>query len=144
MKSLMIVFGAILLIIATPFIFAAIDDAITQEYTQSIAGVSTSAGVYSANATLGRGVYSDDARSVLDISSNVTSDTPSAATYNSVSRVLTVSGLAQSQTRTLTVEFMIDSTTLPAGVATFLTLLRWFWVFIIIGMAGGAIYAFFD
>ena len=144
MKSLMIVFGALLLIIATPFVFTAIDDAITQEYTQSVAGLVTGAGEYTSNCTLGRSVYNDDTESVLSITSNVTADTPTAASYNSVSRLLTVSGLDQNSTRTLSVEFMIDSTTLPAGGAAFLTLIRWFWVFIIIGMVGGAIYAFFD
>ena len=144
MKSLIIVFGALLLIIATPFVFTAIDDAITQEYSQSITGVTTGAGEYTANVTLGRAVYSDDAQSITGITSNQTADSPSAATYNSVSHALEVSGLDASLVRTLTIDFMIDSTVLPSGAAMFLTLLRWFWVFIIVGMAGGAIYAFFD
>lgn len=144
MKSLIIIFGALLLIIATPFVFTAIDDAITQEYTQSISGVTTGAGAYSANVTLGRAVYNDETQSISDITSNTSSDTPTAASYNSVSQVLEVSGLDQSVTRTLSVAFSIDSTTLAAGAAAFLTLLRWFWAFLILGTIGGAIYAFFD
>ncbi len=143
LKSLFIVFGVLLLLIATPFVFVAIDDAITQEYSQSVSGVATGAGEYAANVTLGRSLYNNDAQSVTGISSNTSSDTPAAASYNSVSKALEVSGLDESITRTLTVEFTIDSTTLPTGAATFLTLLRWFWVFIILGMAAGAIYAFF-
>ena len=140
MKSLLIVFGVLLLIIGTPFVFDAIDDGITETVSQSFAGVS---GTDNASVILSRAVYNDDVQSVTGVASNETADTPTAYSYNSVSHSLLVTGLVTSP-RTLTIEFMIDSTTLPDGVATFLTLLRWFWIFIIIGMAGGAIYAFFD
>lgn len=144
MKSLIIIFGALLLIIATPFVFTAIDDAITQEYTQSISGVTTGAGTYSTNVTMGRSIYNDDSESVSGITSNVSSDTPTASSYNSVSKALEVSGLDASQIRTLTIDFQIDSTVLPTGAVAFLTLLRWFWIFTIVGTISGAIYAFFD
>ena len=140
MKSLLIVFGVLLLIIGTPFVFEAIDDGITETASQSFAGIT---GTDNASVILSRAVYNDDVQSVTGVTSNETADTPSAYSFNSVSKSLLVTGLVTSP-RTLTVEFMIDSTTLPDGVATFLTLLRWFWIFIIIGMAGGAIYAFFD
>jgi len=140
MKSLLIVFGALLLIIASPFVFASVDDAITESASQSFAGVT---GTDNATVYLGRALYNDDTQSVTGISSNETSDSPSAYSYNSVSRALVVSGLVSSN-RTLEVEFDIDATTIPAGVATFLTLLRWFYVFTIVGMSCGAIYAFFD
>lgn len=143
MKSLLIVFGTLLLIIATPFVFIAIDDTITQSATESFAGVSTGAGTYTANITLGRSIYNNDTTSITELASNLTVDTPSASTYNQTSRILNVSGLEQSLTRTLTLVFLIDTTTLPDGAIVFITLLRWFWVFIIVGMAAGAIYAFF-
>lgn len=144
MKSLIIVFGATLLIIALPFLFDAFDNAQTDEAEQSFSGVSTGAGVYSANVTLGQELYRDDHQQVSSISSNETLDSPTASAYNSVSRVLTVSGLAESESRTLTVSFLIDSTTLPTGFGTFFTLFRWFLIFTILGMMAGAIYAFFD
>lgn len=144
MKSLIIIFGALLLIIATPSVFIAIDSAITQDYTQSIAGVSTGAGIYAANVTLGRSIYNNDTTSVSSITSNESADSPTASSYNSVSKALEVSGLDASTTRTLSVEYDIDSSVLSTGQVTFYTLLRWFWVFIIIGMCGGAVYAFFD
>lgn len=144
MKSLIIIFGALLMIVATPFVFSSIDDGITDPYTQSISGVTTGAGEYAENVTLGRAVYNDDDSSVTSISSNISGDTPTASAYNTTSHALEVSGLAASQTRTLTVTFNIDDPSLPTGVSTFLGLMRWFWVFIITGMAGGAVYAFFD
>lgn len=144
MKSIIITFAALLFIIATPFVFTAIDNMITQDTSQSIAGVTTGAGEYSENVTLGRAIYNNDTTSITGISSNVSSDTPTASAYNSVAKRLEVSGLNASQVRTLTVAFMIDSTTLPTGAVAFLTLLRWFWIFAVVGMIGGAIYAFFD
>lgn len=144
MKSLIIVFATLLLIIATPFVFSTIDDALTEEYTQTFSGVATGAGEYADNVTLSRAVYNDETASVTDVSSNTSSDTPSASSLNTVSRALEVSGLDDSQTRTLAVTFLIDSTTLPTGVGAFMVLVRWFYIFVIIGMSGGAIYAFFD
>jgi len=144
MKSLIIVFGTFLLLVALPYAFQAVDDAITESYTQSISGVTTGAGEYTENITLSRSIYNNDTTSITSISSNITSDSPTAAGYNTVSRQLEVSGLDASQTRTLAVNFLIESTVIPAGSVMFLTLYRWFLVFMIIGMAGGAIYAFFD
>ena len=144
MKSIIIVFATLLLIIATPFVFAAIDDSRTEEYNQTFAGVTTGAGAYAANVTLGRAIYNNDTTAITTISSNITPDSPSVSTFNTVSRTLEVGGLDASQIRTLSVTYNIDSTILPDGVSAFLVLLRWFYIFIIVGMAGGAIYAFFD
>lgn len=144
MKSLIIIFGCLLLIIAAPYVFIAIDSSITEDYEQSISGVATAAGVYSANTTICRDLYNDDSVAISTITSNVTDDSPTAAAYNSVSRVVLVTGLTANTTRTLTFDFMIDSTTLNTGAAVFIGLLRWFYVFMVIGMAGGSIYAFFD
>lgn len=144
MKSLLVVFGAILLIIALPAFFQATHDAEIQAYTETFAGITTGAGVYSSNTTLSEDLYDDNVISVLSISSNSTNDSPSATTYNSVNRLLSFGGLADNLTRTLSVEYEIDSTLLPTGAGVFLTVVNWFYVFTIIGMIAGAIYAFFD
>lgn len=144
MKSLIIIWAAFLMMLATPAVFSTIDNSITDDYSQSIAGVSTGSGVYSANITLGQAVFNDNVASISAITSNVTTDAPTASSYNSVSRAVEVTGLSASQLRTLTVAFTIDSPILPDSLVTFLVILRWFWVFVIIGFAGGAIYAFFD
>lgn len=144
MKSVVIIFAAILMTIATPFVFTAIDDAVTETATQSISGITTAAGTYSANVTLGRAMYNNDTQSVSGITSNLSDDSPTAYSYNSVSRILVVSGLAADSSRTLTIAFGIDSTTMPPGAASFWLLMRWFWIFAIVGYTAGAIYAFFD
>lgn len=144
MKSLFIVYAAIFMIIAIPFVFSEIDEALTEETTQNFAGVTTAAGIYAANVTLGEALWNNSRTSVSSVSSNLSGyDTPSTSYYNTVSHALEVSGLDASQTRTLSVDFKIDSTTLPSGFATFLVLFRWWYLFMGLGTAGGAIYAFF-
>lgn len=143
MKSLIIVAVALLLIIALPFTFIAIDNAITDTYEQTISGVTTGAGSYNATVTLGRALYNEDAVSITSISSNVTSESPSAASYNTVNHQVVVTGLEANKTHTLAFTFLIDNTTLPDGMTTVVTVLRWFWVFAIVGTIIGAIYAWF-
>ena len=144
MKSLFIIFAALFLIIAIPWVFDAVDDALTEEYTETFAGVTTAAGVYAANVTLAEALWQDSSTSVSDISSNLSGyDTPSVSNYNTVSHALQVNGLEQSQVRTLSVDFEMESTTLPDAFATFLVLFRWWYLFIVLGTSGGAIYAFF-
>jgi hypothetical protein len=144
LKSLLIVFAALFLLIATPYVFDSIDNALTEEYTQSMAGVSTASGVYTANVTLGQAAYNNSATSITAIASNLTSDTPTPASYNSTSKVVLVSGLEGNTSRTLTLAYLIDNTDMEAGMIMFIHLLRWFYIFIIIGLTGGAIYAFFQ
>lgn len=145
MKSLIIIFAATMLIIATPYVFQSIRGGVTEDYSQSVAGVSTLTGQHTANITLGRAIFSNDTASVTGITSNVSSDTPTAYSYNSVSRQLEISGLADGATRTVVASFLIGSTILPSGSGSLLlTLLTWFWIFLILGTVGGAIYAFFD
>lgn len=146
MKSLVIVFCLILLLIATPFVFTAINTSVTENYTQSVAGVATAGSNYAANITLGKSLFKNNTVAVTSISSNVSTDNPTASgQYNSVGKVLEVSGLDSGQTRTLTASFLIASTSLPTGAGDFLdVLLRWFWVFTLLGMSAGAIWAFFQ
>ena len=144
MKSLIIVFASLFLLIATPTVFDALDGALTEEYTQSIAGVATATGNYTANVTLGQSVYNNTASSITGISSNITSDTPTAASYNSTSKSALISGLEGNTSRTLTLAFLIDNPDLDDGMSVFIHLLRWFYIFIIVGLSGGAIYAFFQ
>lgn len=144
MRSLIIIFASIIFIIAIPFIFDSIDDALTYEYTQSFAGVDTGASEFTANVTISRDIWHDDSASVISISSNCSADSPSVSDFNSVSREAEISGLDESRTRTLALIYLVDNPYLQTGAATFFVLLRWFVVFIPVGFAGGAIYAFFD
>jgi len=143
LKSIIVAFAVILLIIAMPFVFQSIEDARTNEAELTFASVTTS-GVSTANVTLNQAIYRGSVNSVTAVSSNITSDTPSAYSFNSVSRVLQVNGLAEDETRTLSVAFNIENENLDDGSLVFFSLFRWFYIFMIVGMSGGAIYSFFD
>ena len=144
MKSIFICFIALFLIIALPFVFDALDNANSDELSTSFAGVTTGAAVFTANVSLADSIYNNSLANVTEISSNLTGiDTPSAYVYNSVSHILTVSGLDESRTRTLSVVYFIDAE-LESFISTFITLFRWAYLFMIIAMQVGAIYAFFD
>lgn len=125
-------------------LFTGIDSARTDDYTQTVAGVTTAAGVYAANVTLGQSVYDDEVASIVSVSSNISSDSPSAYSWNSVSNVLWVSGLEADETRTLEVDFLINSVTLEAGASAYLVLFFWFLMFVPLGMMAGAIYNFWQ
>ena len=142
MKSIVIVFAAFLMLIATSPLFAAIDDARNETTTENFQGLTSSNST--ANVTLGSTLSQNSLSEVTTITSNYTADTPTKYAYNSASRVLTINGLASSGTRTLAVTYNIVSTTLPSGMSAIFPLLYWFWIFIALGMAGGAIYAFFQ
>lgn len=129
-----------LMLMATPFVFDGITQAQTDTITQNFNSVT---GATSVNITLGQTLYGNTVASVQSISSNDTADSPTAYAYNSVSRVLTVSGL-DAGPRTLAVEFYTTDAILPAYGAGFLGILRWFWILLMIGFTGAAIYAFFN
>lgn len=143
MKSIIVIFAAMLLIIATPFVFTAIDDGVTETATNSFANIPVGSG--NATVTLSRAIYNNDVQSIIGVTSNESADAPAAFTFNSVSKAFLVTGLAATGNRTLSVEFQIDSTVLPtSGGAIYATLIRWFWIFTIVGTIIGAIYSFFD
>jgi hypothetical protein len=143
LKSIVIVFAALLLSACLPFVFSTIDSALSEQITQNISGVATS-GSYNATVALSNSIFNNSITSIKSITSNQTTDAPTAYSFNTISHALVVSGLNDGLTRTLSVIYRIPSTTLVDFMATFLTLLRWFWIFIIMGMTAGAIYAFFQ
>lgn len=143
MRGILIIFGVALYVIAMPFIFNGIHTARTDQFDQNFAEITTAAAATSANITLSRALWGSDAANVVNVSSNFTGDSPSANAYNSVSRILTVGGLASSQTRTLAVTYEIASTTLAElpSVSPLLIVLVVFIILATIGLAGGALWA---
>lgn len=142
MRSILIVFATILLIIALPFVFDAIDNAQTEAEINTFSNVAVGSG--NATVYLSTDAHNDAVADITTISSNSTLDSPTAFSYTTASRGLVVTGLADSNNRTLSVTYNIDSTTLPSGAATVFTVIRWFYIFCIVGFFGGAVYAFFD
>jgi hypothetical protein len=126
-----------------PKAFSLYNETCSDELTTTFAGVITGAGVYSANVTLPDSVYRNSLAYITEMSSNTTSDTPSAYSYNTVSKVILVNGLDASKTHTLAVTFRILSTTIESFMIDVMGLFLWLYVFVVIGCAAGSIYCFF-
>lgn len=144
MKSIVIIFATLLYTIAIPFMFTAIDDMVTDDISQSYALVNTGAST-NQSVILSQSLHKNAVAFINSVTSNITGDSPTAATYNSVSKAVLVTGLIQSSNRTLTVNYAIAKASLPSSATLFLdTLIRWFFIFSVIGLWGGAVYAFFQ
>lgn len=105
------IFLAILCIVFLSAFSEKISDGIRDWRTDQIVdneGVSTGAGVTTANVTLANDLYRDNPTYVLTITSNVTGDVPTANAYTSTGNVLTIGGLQASVTHTLTTTYYAD------------------------------------
>jgi len=145
LKGLFICVIALFFYIAMPWAFGKIDATLSHDYHQNVAGVTTAAGEYAANVTLSKDLWNDNSASVTEISSNVSVvDSPTAYSFNTVSRILTVSGLEQNLTRTLALTFRIDNPYLPDFLPPILWLFRYMYIVLCLGLDAAAVYAFFQ
>ena len=132
-------------LIGLPLMFTAIDDMVTQDIDQSFSLVNTGAAATAQNVTLSQELHLNSVTFVNAVTSNLSQDTPTGTSYNSVNKALEISGLSPSLNRTIVISYSIASSTLPASANLFLdTLVRWFLIFAVIGMMGGAVYAFYQ
>ena len=145
MKNVLMIFGAVLIVVCLPMIFLVMHDARVETYTQAFTGITTGAAETTSNATLALALYDNSITSVTGISSNITGDLPTASGYNSVSKFLDISGLVVSQTRTLSIDYEIDSTVLSEfpSASAFLSVFVYLIIFGILGVIAGAIYGMF-
>jgi hypothetical protein len=145
MKNVLIIFGAVLVVIALPLIFGVLHDARVDDTTNSFTTITTGVAETSSNVTLALPLYNDSITSVTSITSNVTTDAPTASDYNSVSRLLSFTGLVTGTTRTVTIEYEIDSAVLGElpSASIFLSVFAYFIIFGILGLIAGAIYGMF-
>jgi len=143
MKSVILVFAALLYIICLPLYFLGIHDARISHFEQTFAGVTTGAGVYAANVTLSQDIFDYDYTTVA-ISSNNTNDTPSSANYTALTNYLLVNGLSAGEVRTLLVDYEISSTILDdvPGLSNIFIVFIVIIVFMVLGILAGAIYTF--
>ena len=86
----------------------------------------TAAAITSANVTLQKSVYDDDA-TTISVFSSLSSDVPVLSSYHAPTHSANVTGLAASSTRTLTVSYDVDAINM-AGLSTFLDLLSFIWI----------------
>jgi len=91
----------------------------------------TAVGQTTENVTLLREVYDDDTETI-SILSDDSDDSPAYSSYNTTSRQLGISGLADNLTRTLTVSYDVDALAGSAALNTFVGYIPWIWLLIII------------
>lgn len=142
MRSLLYVFGAMLLILIMPLLFVSIQDARTDTYTQQFGDISTAANVTTANLTLATEVWEDAVSSITGITSSISTETASADAYNTSGRLLTVGGLASAASRNLTVEYLYQASTVSDLQTTeyLFTVVIWFMVLVVLGLLFAAVY----
>jgi len=105
-------------------------------------GIETGVGVTTSNVTLHTNIYDDDTETI-DILSDESTDIPAYSAYDTGTRVLTVSGLAASGNRTLTVSYDIDALSASAAVSNFMDVVSWIWFILLVAFPAAAIAAIF-
>jgi hypothetical protein len=100
----------------------------------------TGAGVTVANVTLLKELFDDD-QSTVDVISDDTDDTPVVVSYHSATRLLDISGLAQSTNRTLSVSYDFDALSASGALSMLVDRVSWIWLACIIVFPPAAIVA---
>ncbi len=98
-----------------------VTDVAADDYSEPFS-VSTGAGVTATNETLSYAHYYEDLTE-LSASSDNESDTPVVMSYDEDDYIVTVSGLAESDTRTLTISYVREANQQFTGFSSFVRLL---------------------
>lgn len=124
-RSILLMIGGIITIaiafVIFPVILEGTHDIRVDDATGQFAGVATGVGVTTATVTLTDPLYDADTYWVSNIGSTEGTDTPTASSYASATQNLTVGGLAENKTRTLTVAYSADALTNYSGVSPLVT-----------------------
>ncbi len=137
-------FAAFLIILASAVLWLvpvgqAVYDYRTDSREQAVV-IATGAGVTTGTKVLSRPLYQDDYSKVV-LYSDLTTDVPLADTYDTATRLLTVSGLTASSNRTLTIIYPVDALSLHPAIAVFMGIIPWFWYLLITSLPCVAIVA---
>ncbi len=135
MRGILTLFSAGFLFIIIPALLISLHSAPIADYSQSISGVITSPGEYTANVSLGLALYDNSIQNVLSVTSNDTRDNPTAYFYLNTGKRLFLSGMADDTVRTLTIDYGVRSDVnndVPA-LSTMMTTVAW--LFILAGIA---------
>lgn len=104
--------------------------------------VTTDLGETGANVTLSKALYDND-YSASAVTSNITTDIPSFASYNSTTRALGINGLSENTSRTLIVEYDVFALTDANAIDTFLDYFPYIWILLIVAFPIAALVAIF-
>jgi len=131
-KVIVSVVGLIfLLILAGNILPDCVNDVAAEDYSENFENT-TGAGVTSANETLSYAHYYEDLTD-LSVSSNNGSDTPVVLAYDEDDYIVTVGGLAESDSRILTIDYAREAHQEFTGFTSFMRLSPF--IFILGGIA---------
>lgn len=139
MKTVALLIGAVLLVLLMPAAITSIDDFRQSDYENQF-DVTTGVGETSASVNLSQELFGDETANAV-VTSNITSDAPIASSYVGSTQTLTITGLAASETRRLTVDFKIDALTDYFGAATGAQVWPLMLILGVLGVVAAAIYS---
>lgn len=132
MKKLKVIIEIAVIVILLPLAFTGLTSARTIEYEQTAPSVVTAAAT-TADVTLIKPLFDDDVVYVTEISSSNATDVPAVSTYTTGTKALTVAGLVDNATRTLTVTY--DYARFTGNLSVVDTLVGYLPLFLIFGLA---------
>lgn len=131
MKALALIIGAAVVILLLGAVISAINDFQTTD-VQEPYNITTGGGITTADIILSQELFGDNTISAT-VTSNFTADAPVPSTYDSSTQTLTITGLVESESRRLTIDYKTDGLwNFPgAGVAT-----RMWPIMLVLGVIG--------
>lgn len=144
-RSILLMIGGIVTVaiafVIFPIILDASHDIRVDDATDQFVNITTGVAETTANVTLTYPLYEDNSYWVGTITSTEVTDVPAAGTYVAATQNLTVTGLAASKTRTLTVPYSADALTNYSGVSPMVTVAPLI-IFVGILFGGGSLFYF--
>jgi len=136
------IIGVAILMIIFPIIMSSTNELKTDAYTQTIPTVTTGAGETTTDIVLTLDLYNADTTKIISITSDNIADTPVAGTYTEATKTLNVTGLAESDTRTLTITYSYDALEEYTGMSAMVGMTPLLiWVAILAIVVGGTWFA---
>jgi hypothetical protein len=126
-----------------PIVMDASHDLQTDDFVQTEAAVATGAGVTAADVVLDEDLWDDAVTSVLSITSDEVADVPVANTYTAGTNTLNITGLAESDSRTLVITYEYDGLTDYTGMGALVAVAPLLLFIGVIGAVVGGLYVSF-
>jgi len=123
MKVIFTIIGVVMVLLLFGTMMGGITEAQTDERTDAFGAIVTGGGDVDAAVVLVGDLYGNDILNVTSVTSDLVTDVPLVSVYVPGTNTLTIIGLTASDTRTLTVIYLIDALTASPGVSTFFGLL---------------------
>lgn len=99
----------------------------------------TGGGVTTANVVLHSPIYNDDTSTIV-LYSDLATDVPLFAAYNTTTRLVDITGMTAASNRTLRVNYDTDALVSNVALSTFMDWLPYIWLLIVFTLPMAAIY----